>query len=78
MIGRDCIFMFEGNFCIIIKFKNKEYYWKKIFGGVLNNFFGMRWFGLDKNEYVIYGMNWEWMIGSRELNGCICMYDRDI
>ncbi|MGR5913496.1 L,D-transpeptidase [Bacillus pacificus] len=68
----------EGNFCIITKFKNKEYHRKKIAGGAPNNPLGTRWLGLDKNEYAIHGTNREWTIGSRESNGCIRMHDRDI
>ena len=68
----------EGMFCIINKYKNKEYHRKKIPGGAPNNPLGTRWMGLNKNEYGIHGTNREWSIGTRESNGCIRMYDRDI
>ncbi|MGG2016638.1 L,D-transpeptidase [Bacillus sp. S10(2024)] len=68
----------EGTFCIINKYKNKEYHRKKIPGGAPNNPLGTRWMGLNKNEYAIHGTNREWSIGRRESNGCIRMYDRDI
>ncbi|QUW27290.1 L,D-transpeptidase [Bacillus cereus] len=76
--GRDRTPTPEGNFCIINKYKNKEYHRKKIAGGAPNNPLGTRWLGLDKNEYAIHGTNREWTIGSRESNGCIRMHDRDI
>ncbi|ENQ3105138.1 L,D-transpeptidase [Bacillus cereus] len=68
----------EGSFCIINKYKNKEYHRKKIPGGAHNNPLGTRWMGLNKNEYAIHGTNREWSIGQRESNGCIRMHDRDI
>ncbi|MEH6891020.1 L,D-transpeptidase [Bacillus sp. JJ864] len=68
----------EGTFCIINKYKNKEYHRKNIPGGAPNNPLGTRWMGLNKNEYAIHGTNREWTIGRRESNGCIRMYDRDI
>ncbi|SCB92031.1 L,D-transpeptidase [Bacillus wiedmannii] len=76
--GRDRTPTPEGSFCIITKFKNKEYHRKKIAGGAPNNPLGTRWLGLDKKEYAIHGTNREWTIGSRESNGCIRMHDRDI
>ncbi|MGG0240805.1 L,D-transpeptidase [Bacillus rhizoplanae] len=68
----------EGTFCIINKYKNKEYHRKNIPGGSPNNPLGTRWMGLNKNEYGIHGTNREWSIGSRQSNGCIRMHDRDI
>lgn len=68
----------EGTFCIINKYKNKEYHRKKIPGGAPNNPLGTRWLGLNEKEYAIHGTNREGTIGRRESNGCIRMHDRDI
>ncbi|MGR5986234.1 L,D-transpeptidase [Bacillus cytotoxicus] len=68
----------EGSFCIINKYKNKEYHRKKIPGGAPNNPLGTRWLGLNEKEYAIHGTNREGTIGRRESNGCIRMHDRDI
>lgn len=67
-----------GTFCIINKYKNKEYHRKKIPGGAPNNPLGTRWLGLNEKEYAIHGTNREGTIGRRESNGCIRMHDRDI
>ncbi|CAI8888062.1 MULTISPECIES: L,D-transpeptidase [Bacillus] len=68
----------EGTFCIINKYKNKEYHRKNIPGGAPNNPLGTRWIGLNEKEYAIHGTNREGTIGRRESNGCIRMHDRDI
>ena len=57
--GRDRTPTPEGNFCIITKYKNKEYHRKKITAGAPNNPLGTRWLGLDKKEYAIHGTNRE-------------------
>lgn len=76
--GRNSTPTPEGTFCIINKYKNKEYHRKKIPGGAPNNPLGTRWLGLNEKEYGIHGTNREGTIGRRESNGCIRMHDRDI
>lgn len=53
--GRDSTPTPEGNFCIITKYKNKEYHRKKIPGGAPNNPLGTRWLGLDKKSMRFTG-----------------------
>lgn len=76
--GRNSTPTPEGTFCIINKYKNKEYHRKRIPGGAPNNPLGTRWLGLNEKEYGIHGTNREGTIGRRESNGCIRMHDRDI
>ncbi|WP_369900997.1 L,D-transpeptidase [Bacillus manliponensis] len=68
----------EGTFCVINKYKNKEYHRKKIKGGAPNNPLGTRWLGLNEKEYAIHGTNNDSSIGRKASTGCIRMHNRHV
>jgi len=81
--GRKASYTPEGDFSIIVKFKNPYYSAGKIPGGDPSNPLGVRWLGLDVgntggSKYGIHGNSNPDSIGTYASAGCIRMYNDDV